>query len=368
MIWSVTTFTLEIPSGAWADAFSRRRLLALSALLRAVGFATWVLWSTYAGFAIGFVLWGINSATSSGTQQALVYDELAAVGATKRYVAVIGRAETVALVSMMVAGGLAAPAYAVGGYGLLGAASVAVCLGTSAVALSFPETPRVNELDGSSGLRRYVASLRAGLAEVRRDRRVWHAVLIASAVPGLAAVDEYLPLLTRALGASTVAVPLWLLLPTAAMAVASAFAERFGAAAPSRVAGGLALAALLLAAGTLSGHPAGLVPLAGCFAVLQIAMVLAEARMQQVITGPSRATVLSVGGFGAEVFAVTVYAWFALGFTWFEVVPLAAALAVPMLLLAVLTGRWLPPAADAHDRADHEPGGVDTPSRRNPSS
>jgi len=368
VIWSVTAFTLEIPSGAWADAFSRRRLLALSGLLRAVGFATWVLWPTYTGFAIGFVLWGITSATTSGTEQALVYDELAAVGATDRYVAVIGRAETVGLVSMMVAGGLAAPAYAVGGYGLLGAASVAVCLGTAVVTLWFPETPRVNELDGNSGLRRYVASLRAGLAEVRRDRRVWHAVLIASAVPGLSAVDEYLPLLTRALGASTVAVPLWLLLPTAAMALASAFADRFAAAAPSRVGAGLAVAALLLAAGALAGHPAGMVPVAACFAVLQIAMVLAEARMQQVIRGPSRATVLSVGGFGAEVFAVTVYAFFALGFTWHGVVPLVAALAVPMLLLAVLTGRWLPPAERAPPRADHEPRAVDTPSTTNPSS
>ena len=29
VIWSVTVFVLEIPSGAWADAYSRRRLLAL---------------------------------------------------------------------------------------------------------------------------------------------------------------------------------------------------------------------------------------------------------------------------------------------------------------------------------------------------
>jgi hypothetical protein len=359
VIWSVTAFTLEIPSGAWADAFSRRRLLVLGGLLRAVGFASWVLWPTYAGFALGFVLWGICSATSSGTQEALVYDELAAVGGTGRYVAVVGRAETIALVSMLLAGALAAPAYAVGGYGLLGAASVAVSLGTAAVALSFPETPRVNELDGDSGLRRYLASLRAGLVEVRRDRRVWHAVLIASAVSGLPAVDEYLPLLARALGASTVAVPLWLVLPTAAMAVASAFADRFGAAAPSRVAAGLAVAALLLAAGALSGHPDGMLPVAVCFAMLQIAMVLTGARMQQVISGPSRATVLSVGGFGAEVFAVTVYAGFALGFTWFSVVSLVAALAVPLLILAALTARWLP-SADPQNRADHELRGVDT--------
>jgi hypothetical protein len=339
VVWSATTLLLEIPSGAWADAYSRRWLLAGGAVLRAIGFSVWTLWPTYPGFAIGFVLWGIRSATSSGTRQALLYDELAAVGAPDLYVRVVGRADTLALASSALATALAAPAYAFGGYGLVGAASVAVCLGSAAVALSFPRAERARRLDGG----RYLAYLRAGLREARRDRRVRRALLLAAAVPGLASVDEFLPLLARALGAPTVAVPLLILLPMAAMAGASWFAERWQRASPAAVGSVLALAGVLVAAGALSGHPAGIAAVAAALGVLQYATILTGARLQHAITGPSRATVLSVSGFGAEVFAVTVYA--GLGAAASASLPtttLVALLGGPILLVGLAAIRWLP--------------------------
>jgi MFS family permease len=61
IIWSVTAFAVEIPSGAWADAFSRRKLVATGAAIRGAGFLIWTIWPTYWGFAIGFVLWGMRS-------------------------------------------------------------------------------------------------------------------------------------------------------------------------------------------------------------------------------------------------------------------------------------------------------------------
>ena len=44
IIWSVTGFVCEVPSGAWADSFDRRRLLVVSAGIYALGFATWTFW------------------------------------------------------------------------------------------------------------------------------------------------------------------------------------------------------------------------------------------------------------------------------------------------------------------------------------
>jgi hypothetical protein len=343
VVWSATTLLLEIPSGAWADAYSRRWLLAGGAVVRAVGFAVWTVWPTYLGFAIGFVLWGIRSATSSGTRQALLYDELAAVGAQRLYVRIVGRSTTVALVSMLLTTALAAPAYAVGGYALVGAASVAACLGSAAVALSLPRAERVRELDGG----RYLAHLRAGLREARGDRRVRRTLLLAAAVPGLASVDEYLPLLARDLGAPTVAVPLWFLLPIAAMAGASWFADRWDRASPRAMGAVLGLAGVLTAAGALAGHPVGMVGVAAALGILQFATIVTEARLQDAIVGPSRATVLSVSGFGAEVFAVAVYAGLgaaasaSLGPT-----TLVAMLGAPILIVGLAAIRWLPgPAA-----------------------
>jgi hypothetical protein len=56
-LWSVVSFTFEVPSGAWADTWSRRRLYALGSFLTAAGFAAWTLWPAYPGFALGFLLW-----------------------------------------------------------------------------------------------------------------------------------------------------------------------------------------------------------------------------------------------------------------------------------------------------------------------
>jgi len=66
-----------VPSGAWADVVDRRRLLVLSAVLLAAAFVVWTLVPGYAGFAIGFALWGLSSAIESGTFESLLYDELA---------------------------------------------------------------------------------------------------------------------------------------------------------------------------------------------------------------------------------------------------------------------------------------------------
>ncbi len=177
-IWSLTAFVLENPSGAWADAFSLRRLLATTAILRAAGFALWAVWPTYTSFALGFVLWGVDSAARSGTPEAMVYDELAAAGATDRYARLIGRATAMATVAMLAATALAGPALAVGGYALVGAGSVAAGVVSAAAALAMPE--RRHEVHHETG---YIGRLRAGLGEVRRDGVVRRAVQALSAVP-----------------------------------------------------------------------------------------------------------------------------------------------------------------------------------------
>ena len=40
IIWSVTSFVFEIPSGAWADTIDRRHLLVLSAVIYAGAFSS----------------------------------------------------------------------------------------------------------------------------------------------------------------------------------------------------------------------------------------------------------------------------------------------------------------------------------------
>jgi hypothetical protein len=108
---------------------------------------------------------------------------------------------------------------------------------------------------------------------------------------------------------------------------------------------GLAAAAVLLAWGSLSGTAPGFAPIAVGYGVMQLVIIVAEARLQDAITGPARATVTSVSGLFAEVFAVTVYAGFALGSVWVSLPVLVAGLTVPLFLTALITPAALPQPA-----------------------
>lgn len=331
VLWSVVSFAAEIPSGAWADTWSRRRLYAVGAFLTAAGFGCWTFWPAYAGFALGFVLWGLGGALCSGTLEALLYD---ALGDGERYARIAGRGGTVAILAMLAATVLASPAYALGGYLLVGVLSVAVRALGGFVALSLPEPERGEEEEDGPG---YLATLRAGLAQVRGSRRVAWAVAIAALVPGFTALDEYLPLLSRAAGAPTAVVPLLFALPALAMAIGSSLAGRWSRISSRNLAAALATAAVLLAGGALSGRLAGMLPIAVAFGVLQFAIVVTETRLQESITGSARTTVLSVAGFAAEAFAVLVYSGFGAGAALAPVTVLVACCAIPLLLTAALT-------------------------------
>jgi hypothetical protein len=85
-----------------------------------------------------------------------------------------------------------------------------------------------------------------------------------------------------------------------------------------------------------------MVAVAAAFALGQVAIVVTDARLQDAIAGPARATVTSVSGVGAESVALAVFLGFAAGSTAWDVPVLVAACGVPLVGLAALVRRWLP--------------------------
>ncbi|KQX60897.1 transporter [Streptomyces sp. Root1310] len=331
VLWSLTGVLLEVPSGAWADAVSRRLLLWIGPLLGAAGFALWVLFPSYWAFAAGFVLWGARGALGSGALEALVYEELDRAGAADRYARLMGRAHAVGQLAVMAATGLAGPVFAVGGYPAVGAASVLACLLCAATATRFREHRRPAD-HGAGG----AATLRAGAAGVRRDRSVRGALLLVPAVTAVwGALDEYTPLLVRETGVPEANVPHLLVLIWAGVTAGSLLAgpaERLGRGGFAVL---LALSALALALGGISGTPAGIALVALAFGGFQLATVLADVRLQQRIEGTGRATLTSVAGLGTEVVTIAVYgAYGALGSAFPHGVVFALC-AVPYLLTAL---------------------------------
>ena len=352
VVWSVTSFVFEVPSGAWADTVDRRQLLVASAFVNAAGFATWMLFPGYAGFAAGFALWGLSSAMMSGTFEALLYDELASHGAEDRYPRLVGRAHALAMSANLVASVSAAPLMAWGGYDLVGWTSVAIAGVQALLAATLPVTTHRVRDRGTQAHEvavatetmavRYVAMLRAGVAEAARTVDVRRAVLLSAAVVGASAYDEFFPLVARENGVSTEAVP-WLIgLVVVGQVVGTALAGRTSGMTGATMGWVLLGAAVLISAGSLAWPPTGFAAIAVGYGLLNNAMVVSQARLQQVIDGPARATVTSVAGLATEVVALGVYGGFALTGGVVAVPVQVAALGVPLAVVALLARRHLP--------------------------
>lgn len=364
VIWSVTAFVSEIPSGAWADTVSRRGLLAVSAALYSTGFAVWLIAPSYLGFAVGFVLWGISGSLQSGTFEALLYDALTARGSADRYAAIMGYANSGAQLCVLVATLAATPLFALGGYLLVGWVSVAITVGNGVLVAALPAAQTAlpaapnkdqdaadvseRELGQESvpvGLfTQYSQMLREGANEAFRVTVVRRAVLLTALLTGFLAYDEYFTLVARDGGAETAQVPMLVAITVVGQAFGTALAGRTARMSGSAMATAVAVAAALLAAGALHGGVWGFVALGAGYGMASNAMVVAEARLQDSIRGSARATVTSASGFLSEVGAVVIYLLFALGSAWYATAVLVAALSLPLLCTAVAARRWLPAA------------------------
>lgn len=360
VLWSVVAFVSEVPSGAWADTVSRRGLLFGSGVLFGAAFTMWLVWPTYWGFATGFVLWGISESLKSGTFEALVYDELAARGGEHRYAAVMGYANAGEMVCVFVAILSAAPLFELGGYALVGWVSVAITVADTLLVLTLPAAPKsmdADEVDGPGDtlVARYLASLRAGTSEVRTDAVVRRAVVLAAALLACLAFDEYFGLLAREGGATTEFVPVLLALTVVGQVIGAAAAGRT-ARMSGRVMGAVVVTgSLALAAGALVGGVAGFAAIGAGYGALHNTAIVAEARLQDAMSGRARATVSSVVGLTSEVLSVAVFAGFALGSVWLPMAVLVAVTALPLLVLGFGAARLLPRARPPKSSSPESP-------------
>jgi MFS family permease len=332
-IWSAVGVVAEVPSGALADRFSRRACLVAAGVLQACGYSAWILLPSFAGFALGFVLWGLGGVLVSGAQEALLYDGLVAAGAEEQYARVNGWVTAAELIAQLPAALAATVLYAVGGFPLVGWVSVGVCLAAAAMASRLPEPPRGSGTDEDEDDLSYLATLRAGLV-VAANRPGVRAVVVAAALLGaFDAVEEYFPLIVVGWGVPTAFVPVADLPIVLAGVVGAALAGRAGRLGSVSLAVVLGAAMFLFGAAGLADHPAGIAAVAVFYGAYRCVLVVVDARLQERIESRSRATVTSVAGIGTDIATFGVYAAWALG-----AIPLVAALGV---LIAVTLPRLL---------------------------
>jgi MFS family permease len=329
-IWSAVSFVAEVPAGALADLVDRRLLIASAECVRACGFAAWALWPGYPGFALGFALWGLSGSFVSGSLEALLYDALAADGQAAQFAGILGRVRAAGLVAQLPVAGAAAGLFALGGYSLAAWCSAGMSIVAAAAALRLPNrrpppTPpadtRAGDARPADGSRpvapggavhapTWRGALRDGWAQVARSAVVRRAVLVVAVVDGLDAAEEYFALIVRDRGLPIEAVPF-------GVAAVYVFAAGCGAAAGLiRGWSPLWVALLLGGAGCALGavvhvpQAAAIALLALYYGASRLVIVIAEARLQEVLEQGSRATATSIASLATEVACFAVYgAW-----------------------------------------------------------
>lgn len=293
-VWSAVGLACEVPSGVLADHLPRKHLLAVGQLIRAAGYACWLLFPSFWGYLAGFILWGVKGALQSGTFEALVYDELDRRGESHAYAKVIGRARAAGIIAILLAMLAAVGTHKLGGYELLMVLSIAAVVAAAVVAVTLPSAPKVQ----STGEADYLAHLKQALSETLRTPAILRPMLVVVALWTLGgSLDEFWGIYGEEAGLSRDAIPIYYAATYATSAVAAALAYRLSGARTAVLYGVVILAGGLLMAAAHLMSPAGMLLLAAFAGLVKLIDINFETRMQHAIPTERRATIASLAGF-----------------------------------------------------------------------
>lgn len=102
-IFHIASFLFEVPSGALADLFGRKRVMIAGRICYALAAVIQIFSTNIYGFSIAFIICALSYNLNSGSEEALLYDSLKAVGKEGKYMSVYSRLDVV----MQVAAGIA---------------------------------------------------------------------------------------------------------------------------------------------------------------------------------------------------------------------------------------------------------------------
>ncbi len=304
--WSATAFVMEVPAGVVADRLPRKWVLAAAQTARAAGFTVWWIWPHFWGFLAGLVLWGLKSAFTNGTFEALVFDELKAEGREGEYVRVIGRARALAAVGVLLAS-LGAALIAGRGYGVALAGSLASIAVAMACAAALPSAARALSTRSAG----YLAHLKAGLSEAARQPEVLRVIVFAALVLALGgALEEFWPIFGAKVGLTHSLIALMVGTQNALEALANTLAHRVSAWRRGAFYGLMIVAGALLVTAAGLFTPWSVALLVVYSGLMKLTDTVFEGRLQHAIASDNRATIGSVKGFAAQVGVSSLYVLF----------------------------------------------------------
>jgi len=309
MVWAGTSFLLEVPSGVIADRYSRKNILFGAELVRIVGYAFWLLMPNFLGFLIGFVLWGIKSAFTSGTFEALVYDELKINNEEHKYIKIQGVVQSLHYIAYIFAGIGASLAISFGYSFVLLISMVSLFISSLSIFL----LPKA-KISQSTGEKRYFKLLREGLDFSMKTPSVLSIMIFITLAQALfGALDEYWSIFANQSGLAKQGLGIFFVIYGLVQALASIIAYKFEKASTKFFEFLFLLnGILLMVAAYFYKVPALLLLFVFSFLFKLIDTVTNSRLQHQIVSQDVRATVTSVKGFFVELAVMGLYIVFGL--------------------------------------------------------
>lgn len=302
-VWSITSFILEVPSGVIADKFSRKHILFFAQIARIIGYACWIFSPNFIGFLIGFIFWGVKSAFTSGTFEALVYDELKQNNQEHEYTKIIGRTKSLSFIAMLLASMGAAVAIHFG-YSFVMMISILSLVISSIAIISLPKAKRFESTHES----KYFSLVRQGFLSSLKTPVILKLIVFVSITLALGgAIDEYWPVFGQQVGLSNYMIAVFFGASSTVQAIGSAIAHHFKRLSDKSFYLILILNGLLLLTASLIYKPATVFLLLLFSFLFRIIDTVFEGKIQKVIPAAQRATISSVKGFFIEIGVTPVY-------------------------------------------------------------
>ncbi len=207
--WMVLSVVSEVPTGVIADKMSKKWSLVLGRILPLLGLAVWLCAPNFVGYMIGFMIWGIGDAFTSGALQAYLYETLDDTN-KKAFGKIYARTSAFSMLAYT-AGGLAA--FVIGPhYPLLLVLSMAVTAVSLGIALSLPDTHSKTEVEVEIKPK-IIASAVKTIRGNRGLQRIFIGAVIIQGLMGM--IAEYLPAYYQQVGTPTKVVALVIALGSA---------------------------------------------------------------------------------------------------------------------------------------------------------
>lgn len=170
-IFHITSFLMEVPTGAVADIFGRKLSRIAGRVMSLVSVIILLAAGDFLWFAISFVFTALSYNLESGAGDALIYDSLKEIGEEDKYMKISGNNEVfyqiAGIVSFLAGGYMATKSYGI-------AFTITIIAGTIAILQSFsfkePAIGRKHEACEKENV--FVKQLKESIGVVRNNSRI----------------------------------------------------------------------------------------------------------------------------------------------------------------------------------------------------